>query len=59
MSNVKEQATAEFFIIDSASSWMGECDGSWQNFHEKMLLVCEARINERIILIFNENFNKT
>ena len=29
------------------------------DLHEKMLLVCEARINERIMLVFNDNFNKT
>ena len=27
--------------------------------HKKMLLVCETRINERIMLVFNDNFNKT
>ena len=26
------------------------------DLHEKMLLVCEARINERIMLVFNDNF---
>ena len=26
---------------------------------EKMFPICEARINERIMLVFNDNFNKT
>tara|TARA_B100000686_G_C16134642_1_gene639100 strand:- start:313 stop:420 length:108 start_codon:yes stop_codon:yes gene_type:complete len=29
------------------------------DLHEKMLLVSEARINETIMLVFNEIFNKT
>ena len=53
MSHANEQATAEFFIIDGVSTTHGN------DLHEKMLLVCEARINERIMLVFNDNYNKT
>ena len=42
------------------------CQVGWANvtahgndLHEKMLLVCESRINERIMLVFNFNINKT
>ena len=58
MNHINEQATAEFFIIDSVSSWMGNVTAHGNDLHEKMLLVCEARINERIMLVFNDNFNK-